>query len=92
VDLPVLHNEHEIFVGLGEHRNVLQQIAVVQKNVGERTFLNAPQLARVRISRSAHSQQLSIPGSRLPKNLEVAEPLRAVSEFLIMGLLALIPD
>ena len=47
VDLTVLHDDLEVFGGVGDQVNILQRIAVDQQEIGKRALFHDAELARI---------------------------------------------
>src|SRR5678815_3996041 len=60
VDGAVLHDDEEVLVGICDEIEVLQGIAVDQKQVRERTLFHDTELARIGIALSGQRQQLGV--------------------------------
>ena len=75
-ETPVLHDDEEIGLRVGNQLEIRERIAVDENEVGERALLDHAELAGIGVARTGHCEQFAVDGGRHSEDLRRAVPLR----------------
>src|SRR5262249_37596658 len=84
IDLSILHNHGETCFRHLDQLDVRNGISLNEEQIGERAFLDYPQLAGVRVSRAGERQQLSVVSGGPLEHLGWRVPAGELSELPVV--------